>query len=290
MPFARALALVLLTSVGCATAPEPKLPRPEATRAVAPDGTPIQLATAPMNDPVAPARIGKEALEQARELLSEARNELKPGQWQLLENKLADAERAYERFAKASQATGRAAEVERGVDARQSGRTGEAAEGSQILTHAGPLLALLILLWPAETAGPQDDHGPLRVSPEEEEFKNKLRELSLAAQQVKSELAARRAPPVEAAQRDRPPKPNSVSIQNKNAPRDAECEVFGSGGNGPFQSGNSGWLRCEYVCGRYRVTLYDIWGNSTADCKSWAYLKRARKEADNWAKYNDKEE
>ncbi len=161
-----------------------------------------------------------------------------------------------------------------------AGRTGEATGGVGSAARAGPLLALLILLWPSETAGPEHDHGPEWLPPEEE-LKAKLREVSEAAQQVRSELSA--------TPRQAPPRSPKVDIHDKKAPRDAPCEHRGSGGPGPFQGGTAGWIRCSYVCGRYEVTLYDVWGSSTKDCDRWSHLKRAREQADSWARINDKE-
>ncbi len=57
---------------------------------------------------------------------------------------------------------------------------------------------LLILLWPSETAGPEHDHGPEWLPPEQE-LKAKLRELSIAAEQVRSEIAAQASPSPEIA-------------------------------------------------------------------------------------------
>jgi hypothetical protein len=43
------------------------------------------------------------------------------------------------------------------------------------------------------------------------------------------------------------------------------------------------------VCGKYQVTLFDVWGSSTKECEKAVHLVRAKKEAENWARVNDKE-
>jgi len=256
---------------------------------VAPDGTPVQWAMDPVN-PVGRARIGKDSLVRARTLLSEARNELAPSQWELLENRLAEAERAYEPFAKVAGASGKAAEVERAAKAPEAGLGAEPSGAGKALARAGPLLALLILLWPAETADRQHDHGPNWISPEEEAFKSALRELSRAARQVEAELVAvHGGPGVKASQRDRPPRPNEVGANpnwKSGQPEDSPCEFRGGGGNG--LSLPPGWLRCTYVCGKYLVKLYDVWGESSDACKRPPHLIRAKKEAENFARRKGK--
>lgn len=57
--------------------------------------------------PVRPgARIGRTELAQARALLSRARGDLEPRQWEALERRLTAAERAFERFSGAAKARG----------------------------------------------------------------------------------------------------------------------------------------------------------------------------------------
>jgi hypothetical protein len=119
-----------------------------------------QPADAPARVTQQPARIGRADLERARKLLSDARNELEPRQWALLDAKLADAEQAWDRFAQLSRDGGRAAEVARGAEGlAQASRTPE-GEGVRALPRAGPLLLFLGLLWPARTAGPAYDELP----------------------------------------------------------------------------------------------------------------------------------
>src|SRR5947209_5748932 len=98
-------------------------PRPEPTplalpaRAAPPVcGVSIQRAIGaplPARPTVDPSFIGQEALEQARAILSEARTELEPRQWELLDGKLTEAERAFERFNRVANASGKVAQVAR---------------------------------------------------------------------------------------------------------------------------------------------------------------------------------
>jgi hypothetical protein len=230
-------------------------------------------------------------LEQARALLAEVRGELAPHQSELLDRKLAQAERAFERFNKVASASGKAAEVARGAEgAARAGRATRTG-GLNSSGRAGPLLLLLIAFWPAELAGPEHDRPPEWLAPQME-LEASLRELSEAAEQVRAELEAEQSVPVEAARRNRPPRPNTVTIRNDwtrepGEPEVLPCEQYGSGGSGPFQGG-PGWIECRYVCGRYTVVLNDVWGASTDDCKKSVHLVRARKEAENKARVKDK--
>lgn len=236
-------------------------------------------------------------------MLSEARKDLEPRQWGLLNTKLLETEQAFARFNEVAQASGKIARVARGAEAAaEAGRTGEMIEGVGSASSAGPLLMLLILLWPSETAGPAHDHGPDWLPPEKQELEKKLRELSMAGQQVKSELeAARRAParePEEAVRRytDKPPQLNRVEVNwdwqpsEPKAPRYLPCRFWGHGGPGPFRPENAplDWIRCTYTCGRYEVYLYDIRlkkdrngkpKDAQAICEEWTNLKRAEEYA-----------
>jgi hypothetical protein len=196
---ARVLALWILMLSGCATAP---LPRTQ------PEGPPLRLTRAeperPLvrvqlaSDTTAPATpannrgdfIGKRELAEARATLDEAKTKLDPEQWARLDARLTNAERSFERFQAAAAATGSAPLVLRGVS--QLSRAGGAAalfEGAGIAAST-PALALLVLLWPSETADSAHDHGPDWLPPAED-FKAKLRAVSQEAQRVQSELARR---------------------------------------------------------------------------------------------------
>jgi len=103
--------------------------------------------------------------------------------------------------------------------------------------------------------------------------------------------------PEEAARRDRPPKPNEVTIADENwqpaypnAPRYLPCRFAGYGGPGPFkpEKAPSDWIRCSYVCGRYAVRLNDIRQPKDENgkpkdpiviCQEWVNLKRAEEHA-----------
>ncbi len=279
MPSARALALLLLTSA-CATVQGPDPVSAPGRAPAAPSGALIQRVDAPAgNTAGAPSGIGATDIARARNVLTQARNQLEPRHWKLLDGKLGEAERAFERFQKIASASGRTAQVARGAP----------GWGNAPRT-AGPWLALLVLLWPAETAGPEHDDAPEWLIPKLE-LEDKLREVSRAAQQVQAELDAAHGVPVEAARRNRPPRPNVVRIHDESWKR--EPEQLGNppcifrGGSGPAMS--PGWIRCDYVCGRYQVILYDVFGSSTADCEKSAHIERAQKEAQNWARVHDEE-
>ncbi|WP_160174566.1 hypothetical protein [Archangium violaceum] len=110
--------------------------------------------------------IGKADLDKARALLSRARQDIEPRQWEQLDRKLTAAERAFERFSRAAKASGHAAEVVRGAEGvAQAGRARTLAE---FLPRVGPLLVGLVLLYPFSTAGPEIDRRPEWVDAQRE--------------------------------------------------------------------------------------------------------------------------
>ncbi len=120
--------LVLLTA--CASAPAPQLmPRPHAFASTLTSGPRIRLVSAPMEPTPGQAWIGKADLDKARALLSRAREELEPRQWEQLDRKLTAAEQAFERFSRAARTSGQSAEVARGAQGlAQAGCTRTLAE------------------------------------------------------------------------------------------------------------------------------------------------------------------
>lgn len=278
----------------CATAPRPT-PAPR-LQEQASESTPdarIQFVSASTGAPLEPSRIGKADLDKARALLTQARNELEPGQWEILDGKLAQAERAWERFNSLAKASGRAAEVARGAEGvAEAGRASEAGRGLEALHRAGPLLALLILLWPASTAGPEYDELPAALRAQEE-FEAKLREVSKASQQVQAEL-------MEAARRNALRKPKPPEVREFPIPSDwkpgpgkypyGPCFHKGTSGRGAFvpEGAPPDWISCTYQCGKYQVILHDIRGTSDKDCEQEVHLKRAEKEAENFDRRKQK--
>jgi hypothetical protein len=232
-----------------------------------------------------PPPIGKMDLERARSLLSQARNTLELRQWTLLDGKLAEAERAFERFNKVASASGKVAQVARGAEGVAAAGRASAVEGTGPIRGGGPLLVLLILFWPAPLAGPEHDHAPEWLDARME-LEEKLREVSRAAQEVEAELvAARRAPEMEAAKR-RPPRKEPDPADNPKPRKDGDrpgdeppCFQKGSGGSGPSKPGGPKLVTCRYDCGGMDVTLTDVPGTSGEDCQHPAVLRRAAREA-----------
>jgi hypothetical protein len=115
---ARTIAALLLTLSGCAITPSrtPATPAPATTQPQPrPASVPIELTSAASPPPGDPSIIGRATIEEARALLSRARNQLEVRQWKLLDTKLTEAERAFERFEAAARTSGRAAHVARGM-------------------------------------------------------------------------------------------------------------------------------------------------------------------------------
>jgi len=175
MCFRACIALRLFASA-CASAPAPvSMSRPHASVPTPPSRPSIRLVSAPMDPVRQQSRIGKEDLDQARALLSRARNDLEPRQWEALDGKLTAAERAFERFSRAAKASGQAAEVVRGAEGvAQAGRARTLAE---FLPRVGPLLVGLVLLYPFSTAGSGSDRRPEWVDAQGE-YEARLREVA----------------------------------------------------------------------------------------------------------------
>lgn len=251
----------------------------------------IQRVSASSSPRAAGPRIGKADLDQARALLSDARDELEPHRWALLDSRLAKAERAWERFNTVAKASGRAAEVARGAEGlAEAGRTSETVKGLEALRRAGPLLAVLILLWPSSTAGPEFDELPPWLNAQLE-FEARLREVSEASQRVRAEIEATRRsgskPPGEDAAKARPPKGDSKEAPEPQAggqgqPPGAEPPCFhkGTSGSGAFRNENAppGWMKCTYQGGEEEVPLL-VWGTSDSDCGKPINFERAERKA-----------
>ena len=166
MRFRACLVLLLLASA-CASAPAPQsMPRPHAFASTPTSGPRLLLVSSPMEPTPERSWIGKADLDKARALLSRARQDIEPRQWEQLDRKLTAAERAFERFSRAAKASGHAAEVVRGAEGvAQAGRARTLAE---FLPRVGPLLVGLVLLYPSSTAGPEIDRRPEWVDAQRE--------------------------------------------------------------------------------------------------------------------------
>jgi hypothetical protein len=79
--------LVLLSACASAPAPQP-MPRPHAFASTPTSGPRIRLVSAPMEPAPERSWIGKADLDKARALLSRARNDIEPRQWEQLDRKL----------------------------------------------------------------------------------------------------------------------------------------------------------------------------------------------------------
>jgi hypothetical protein len=241
--------------------------------AIVTSSTPPQVDASP---------IGKQELVRARELLSRTRDQVEPQQWEVLDRSLAEAEQAFEHLNSVAQAGAETTAVVRGAEGvANPGRAGAAVEA---LAEAGPMLIALILLWPSSTAGNDVDHGPAHPASAVERarlnFEAKLRNVSLAAQKVTSEIEAakrRGSKGVPGEKRRDAPK----SAQGGNPPGEPPCSVIGYGGKGPFQPEGAppAKMRCSYLCGDEQVELDDVVGKSKEDCETPGNLARAARQA-----------
>lgn len=264
--------------------------------------------------------IRKEDLVQARALLSRARAELKPREWESLDRKLTAAEEAWEQFEAVARKAGKPAQVSRGsrgaAEAARVARTGgpfaiepesgaeaarfaeaskqfaQAAEGVSegaalsSLMRAGPMLAAIaVLLYPSKVADAQ-------LTPElraEMELRARLQDVSEAAQQVQSELAEK----VEAARRRAGPVSKPVPaapkvtafeeawIQVAGEPPWRPCTHKGTGGHKPSDGRlTTDWILCRYQCGKYEIEYY-IFGKISEECAEKRNMDRAEELARN---------
>jgi hypothetical protein len=173
------------------SAPAPQsIPRPHAFASTPTSGPRIRLGSAPMEPTPERSWIGRADLDKARALLSRARQDIEPRQWEQLNRKLTAAERAFERFSRAAKASGQAAEVVRGAEGvAQAGRAKTLAE---FLPRVGPLLVGLVLLYPSSTAGPDIDRRPEWVDAQGE-YEARLREVAEESRRLMEEFERQEA-------------------------------------------------------------------------------------------------
>jgi hypothetical protein len=248
----------------------------------------IELVSTSTDSRLEPSRIRRANLDEARALLSEARTELEPSQWALLDGKLAAAEEAWKRFEALARASGRAAEIGRGAEGlAEAGRVGEASKNIRTLPRIGPLLVLLALLWPSKTAGPEYDEMPPWLDAQLE-AEARLRDVAQASEQVRAEIEATRRTGGKRPKTRQPEfsGPQEVEILDEEEqpqgqpPGDPPCIHIETRGSGAFRNVNEppGEIRCRYKCGRVKFFLW-VWGNSDADCVTPGQLARAQREA-----------
>lgn len=185
---------LLLLLAACATAPVPlSMPPQQRRRPVTPRAQPVRAPAAPAREP---SKIGKVDLDEARALIARARRELEPRQWELLDRKLSEAERAWRRFDALSRSQARKAEVSRAEVVPVAGLVAAGEEAGAVVEAASisPLLVALVGLWPSSTAGPEDDELP-PVLVAQLEYEAALRAVSEAAQEVLVHIAAGKNPP-----------------------------------------------------------------------------------------------
>lgn len=154
----------------------------------------VQALTRPAREP---SKIGRADLDEARALLSRTRGKLEPWQWELLDRKLSEAERAWTRFDALSRSQGTKAEVARAEVVPVAGllSVGEQAGAVVEAASISPLLVALVALWPSSTAGPEDDELP-PVLVAQLEYEAALRAVAEAAQEALIRTGPGQNPPI----------------------------------------------------------------------------------------------
>ncbi|HYO72194.1 MAG TPA: DUF6310 domain-containing protein [Archangium sp.] len=176
------------------------------------------------------SRIGKADLDQARALLSRARNDLEPRHWEALDRKLTAAERAFERVSRAAKTSGQATEVVRGAEGLA--HAGRASTVAGALSRVGPVLVALVLLWPSSTAGPESDSRP-PWGDAQREFEARLRDVSESSRQLMAELEAQPRRAKAPAQEPSPQKQLVSALAKEDDPKCKPIPVPHLGGNDP---------------------------------------------------------
>ena len=174
--------------------------------------------------------IGKADLDKARALLSRARKDIEPRQWEQLDRELTAAERAFERFSRAARTSGQATEVARGVEGLA--QAGRASEASLALSRVGPVLVALVLLWPSSTAGPESDSHPPWVDAQRE-LEARLRDVSESSRQLMAALEAQPRPAKAQARQPSPQKQPASALAQEDDPKCKPIPVPHLGGNDP---------------------------------------------------------
>jgi hypothetical protein len=227
----RTWSALLLLLTACASAPAPQsMPRPHAFASTPTSGPRIRLVSAPMEPAPERSRIGKVDLDQARALLSRARKDLEPRQWESLDRKLTAAERAFERFSRAARTSGQAAEVVREVEGLA--QAGRASEAPLALSRVGPVLVALVLLWPSSTAGPESDSRPPWVDAQLE-LEARLRDVSESSRHLMAELEAQPRPAKAPARQPSPQRQPASALTEEDDPKCKPIPVPHRGGNDP---------------------------------------------------------
>ena len=222
---------LLVLHTACASAPTPQsMPRPRAYVSTPTSGPRIRLVSSPMEPTPERSWIGKADLDKARVLLSRARQDIEPRQWERLDRELAAAERAFERFSRAARTSGQAAAVARGAEG--FAQTGRASEASFALSRVGPVLVALVLLWPSSTAGPEFDSRPPWVDAQRE-FEARLRAVSESSRQLMVALEAQPRAAKAPAREPSPQKQLASALVEEDDPRCKPVPVPHLGGHDP---------------------------------------------------------
>jgi len=214
----------------------------------------------------APARADERNTEaqlvQSRQALARERAAFPPAYWAVLNAKLTSAEQAWAAFKILAQTQGVPAVISvagavatadvgtLGTDgAAAAAGTGEVAVSSVVM----PVLAALVLLWPSSTAAPADDHQRDALRKARENVKEKLKDVSVTAERIKSEIEASKKPKKPSTRT--PPKPIAL-------PRETECELEQTAGEGT--EADPVW--CEYICHGFPERIEIVLESGQVDC------------------------
>lgn len=232
----------------------------------------------------APQRINAAEIEAAQALLSQARTQLEPGQYALLERELVEAESAFQRYAALARASGEVAEVARGAEALVGARSAaQIAEELGPISRVGPVLVALAVLWPSSSIATQSEELPPKLVAEID-LQAALQRVVRDSRRVGEEIeAARRPQGARDSSKAAGPLPGKAGAGRP--PGDPPCYHVGTNGSGAYRPAGAppDWITCVYACGEKQVEV-TILGKSGSDCERPEPLEQARRKAERMRK------
>lgn len=229
--------------------------------------------------PLAPQPISASEIEAAQALLAQARAQLEPEQYALLERELVEAESAFQRYAALARASGEVAEVARGAEALVGARSAaQLAEELGPISRVGPVLVALAVLWPSSSIATQSEELPPKLVAEID-LQAALQRVVRDSRRVGEEIeAARRSQGAPDSSKAAGPSPGKAGAGRP--PGGPPCLHIGTRGRGASipPGAPPAMMTCTYLCGDKQVEV-PVLGNSSLDCLKPEHLREAARKA-----------